>query len=215
MLCWAMRELQPGEYAARGITPPQRRRSSICRGACLGSTDVEVTSLVRRAVEGDSGAFGALYDRYLGRVYRYIYYRVGRVEEAEDLTEEVFLKAWEAIGRYREQGVPFAAWLMRLAHNHVVDHFRTRRPTAPLVDTMAVGTPGPQALAEQRLAAEAVLRAMRGLTSEQQQVLMLRFIEGLDHGEIAAIVGKNEGAVRALQFRGLAALRAAMGQDSA
>lgn len=181
----------------------------------MGSTDVEIANLVRRAVEGDSGAFGALYDRYLDRVYRYVYYRVGSVEEAEDLAEEVFLKAWEAIGRYREQGVPFLAWLMRLTHNHVVDYFRTRRPSAPLVETLPAGSPDPQHVAEQRLATEAVLRAMQGLTPEQQQVLILRFIEDLDHGEIAAMLGKNEGAVRALQFRGLTALRAAMGRTAA
>lgn len=179
----------------------------------MSSTDVEVADLVRRAIVGDASAFGALYDRYLERVYRYVYYRVGSVEEAEDLSEEIFLKAWEAIGRYREQGVPFSAWLMRLAHNHVIDHFRTRRPTAPLADTLPARTPDPEQAAERRLAAQAVLRAMQDLTSEQQQVLILRFIEELDHSEIAAIMGKNEGAVRALQFRGLSALRAALARD--
>lgn len=181
----------------------------------MGSTEVEVTDLVRRAVRGDAQAFGALYDRYLERVYRYVYYRVGSVEEAEDLTEEIFLKAWEAIGRYREQGVPFSAWLMRLAHNHVVDYFRTCRPTVQLAEAVPARTPDPEHVAEQRLATEAVLRAMRSLTSEQQQVLILRFIEELDHSEIAAIMGKNEGAVRALQFRGLSALRAAMAGEGA
>jgi RNA polymerase sigma-70 factor (ECF subfamily) len=181
----------------------------------LGSTDVEVTDLVRRAVGGDAQAFGALYDRYLERVYRYVYYRVGSVEEAEDLTEEIFLKAWEAIGRYREQGVPFSAWLMRLAHNHVIDHFRTCRPTVPLAESVPARTPDPERVAEQRLTTQAVLQAMQGLTNEQQQVLILRFIEELDHSEIAAIMGKNEGAVRALQFRGLSALRAAMAGESA
>lgn len=181
----------------------------------MSATDVEVADLVRRAVAGDASAFGALYDRYLERVYRYVYYRVASAEEAEDLTEEIFLKAWEAIGRYREQGVPFSAWLMRLAHNHVVDHFRTRRTTMPLAETLPARTPDPEHTAEQRLATEAVLQAMQGLTSEQQQVLLLRFVEELDHSEIAAIMGKNEGAVRALQFRGLAALRALLARDGA
>ncbi|MBI4505466.1 MAG: sigma-70 family RNA polymerase sigma factor [Chloroflexi bacterium] len=179
----------------------------------MSSTDVEVVDLVRRAIVGDASAFGALYDRYLERVYRYVYYRVGSVEEAEDLSEEIFLKAWEAIGRYREQGVPFSAWLMRLAHNHVIDHFRTRRVTAPLAETLPARTPDPEHAAERRLAAQAVLCAMQDLTSEQQQVLILRFIEEFDHSEIAAIMGKNEGAVRALQFRGLSALRAALARD--
>src|SRR5439155_10717156 len=98
--------------------------------------------LVARAVERDAAAFGRLYEAYLDRIFRYVYFRVGSTSDAEDLTEQVFLKAWEAIDRYQPRGTPFTAWLYRLAHNLVIDYYRSRRPTTPLeeiVDTEELG----------------------------------------------------------------------------
>src|SRR4051812_24008500 len=102
----------------------------------------EEQRLVSRATRRDAAAFGLLYESHLDRVYRYVYYRVGSTAEAEDLTEQVFLKAWEAIGRYEARGVPFIAWLYRLAHNLVIDHYRAKRPTMPLEDVPEAEEPG-------------------------------------------------------------------------
>lgn len=164
--------------------------------------------LVQRAIGKDAQAFGELYQRHLSQIYRYVYYKVGNPTEAEDLTEQTFLKAWEAMGRYREQGVPFSAWLYRLAHNLVIDHHRTKHEATPLDTVIDAedGQPAPDDVAALRLDAAAVHRAIARLTPEQQQVVILRFIQGMSHGEVAAIMGKNEGAVRGLQHRALAAL---------
>lgn len=178
----------------------------------MSPKEAEAPDLVKRAIRRDAEAFGQLYDLYLDRIYRYIYYRVGDQAQAEDLTEEVFLKAWEAIGKYRWQGIPFGAWLFRLAHNRVIDHFRAQRPRAPLDEGLPAAV-DVEEVVESRAAAAQVREALRLLTEEQQQVLILKLIEGLDNREIAAITGKNEGAIRALQFRGLRALRALLTRE--
>jgi RNA polymerase sigma-70 factor (ECF subfamily) len=162
--------------------------------------------LVRRASAGDAQAFGELYERHLTRIYRYVFYKVGNAAEAEDLTEQVFIKAWEAIGRYRDQGVPFAAWLFRLAHNQVIDYQRTRKETAILDEIMESTGPSPDDVAAARLGIQDLRCALAKLTPEQQQVVILRFVHGMSHAEVATIMGKNEGAVRALQHRALQAL---------
>ncbi|MBI3964581.1 MAG: sigma-70 family RNA polymerase sigma factor [Chloroflexi bacterium] len=173
--------------------------------------DDEIRDLVDRAARGDAQAFGLLYDRYLDPIYRYVYYRVGLVSEAEDLTEEIFLKAWEAIGKFRWQGVPFSAWLYRLAHNRVVDYTRRKRPSAPLLESVPAHGPDTETVVADRLEWERVVEAMRGLTVDQQEVLTLKFIEGYENDEIGVITGKREGAIRAIQFRALAALRSILG----
>jgi RNA polymerase sigma-70 factor (ECF subfamily) len=168
-----------------------------------------VARLVERAVRRDREAFGQLYDLYAERIYRYAFYRLGDWAEAEDVCGLVFLKAWQAMHRFRWEGKPFLAWLYRLAHNVVVDHFRARRPTEPL-PAMGGATQEEVDLeeaVERRLTADEVVQALEHLTPEQRDVIVLRFLEGLDHAEIADILGKREGAVRALQLRGLQALR--------
>src|SRR5476649_134051 len=107
------------------------------------ASDLEEESrLVLRAVKRDSAAFGLLYESHLDRIYRYVFYRVGTPSDSEDLTEIVFLKAWEAIDRYQPRGVPFVAWLYRLAHNLVVDRYRSRRSSVPLDDIKETEEPG-------------------------------------------------------------------------
>lgn len=169
--------------------------------------DEAVTRLVDRAVQRDAEAFGALYDVYLQPVYRYLYYRIGNQTEAEDLCEQVFLKAWEAIDRFRWQGKPFAAWLYRLAHNALVDHLRTRKTAASLDDHLNVARADSEQWVLARLDAEELARAMVQITDEQQQVIVLKFMQGLENEEIARLMHKREGAIRALQLRGLLALR--------
>lgn len=165
-------------------------------------------ALVARAVKRDSVAFGCLYEAYLERIYRYVYYRVGSTAEAEDLTEQVFLKAWEAIGRYESRGTPFTAWLYRLAHNLVVDHYRSRRPTTPIdeVDESELDAVDVVEAVEDSLQAEEVREAIACLNAEHQQLIVLRFVEGLSHAEVARIIGKSEGAARVIQYRALQAL---------
>ena len=176
-----------------------------------GPDDPAVVALVNRVVVSrDPNAFGELYDRFVERVYRYLYFRTGSQQEAEDLTEQVFLKAWEAIGRYRWQGRPFLAWLYRLAHNAHIDHVRTRKPTTSLNnDERPLELASSAAAVElaRALDAELLARALAQLTAEQQQVIVMKFIDGVDNEQIAQSMGKREGAIRALQMRALMSLR--------
>jgi RNA polymerase sigma-70 factor (ECF subfamily) len=164
--------------------------------------------LVARAIKRDATAFGCLYESHLERIYRYVYYRVGSESEAEDLCEHVFLKAWEAIDRYEPRGAPFAAWLYRLAHNLVIDHYRGRHPSMPIEDVIEAEEPGADVLVsvESQLEAEEVRAALQKLNPEHQQLIVLRFIEGLSHAEVAQLIGKSEGATRVIQHRALQAL---------
>jgi RNA polymerase sigma-70 factor, ECF subfamily len=176
-----------------------------------GPDDPAVVALVNRVVVSrDPNAFGELYDRFVERVYRYLYFRAGSHPEAEDLTEQVFLKAWEAIGRYRWQGRPFLAWLYRLAHNTHIDHVRTQKPTLSLNnDEHPVELASAAAAVElgRTLDADLLARALALLTLDQQQVIVMKFIEGLDNEQIAQTLNKREGAIRALQMRALMSLR--------
>ncbi len=169
-------------------------------------------ALVKRAIKRDSAAFGALYESHLDRIYRYVFYRVRSTAEAEDLTEQVFLKAWEAIDRYEPRGAPFAAWLYRLAHNLVVDHYRGTRPTTPLDRVSEADDVGADVLdtVEGRLEVDEVRAALATLNADYQQMIVLRFIEGLSHAEAAQIIGKSEGAARVIQHRALQALARAI-----
>ncbi len=173
--------------------------------------DSYIVELVDRVVAArDARAFGELYDRFVERVYRYVYFRTGSHTEAEDLTEQVFLKAWEAIGRYRWQGRPFLAWLYRLAHNAHIDHVRSQRPTTSLTnDERPLDLASPSASVElgRALDAEVIAGALAELTIEQQQVIVMKFIEGLDNEQIAQLMDKREGAIRALQMRALMSMR--------
>jgi RNA polymerase sigma-70 factor (ECF subfamily) len=167
--------------------------------------DGREAALVDRARKGDAEAFGRIYELHLDRIYRYVYYRVGSTSEAEDLTEHVFMKAWEAIGRYEHRGLPFAAWLYRMAHNAVIDHYRARRPTTPIDETFDLEDERqhPVAAADANFDREELKVAIKRLNSDQQTVILLRFVEGLSHAEVGKIVGKSEGAVRVIQHRAL------------
>jgi RNA polymerase sigma-70 factor, ECF subfamily len=164
----------------------------------------------RVVVSRDPDAFGELYDRFVERVYRYLYFRTGTHPEAEDLTEQVFLKAWEAIGRYRWQGRPFLAWLYRLAHNAHIDYVRSRKPTTSLNNDerpLELASPAAAVELNRALDAEVLARALGELTPDQQQVIVMKFLQGLDNEQIAQTLDKREGAIRALQMRGLMSLR--------
>jgi len=170
--------------------------------------------LVQRAVSGDPAAFAKLYDAYVDRVYRFIFFRVGEARLAEDLTSQSFLKAWEHLGRYQIRGLPFGAWLFRIARNTVIDHYRVSKETVSLDESLAT-EPDPHGKVDEKveghLEVEQLRMALRRLTEDQQQVLTLKFIEGLSTKEISQVTGKREGAIRALQMRGLQALAQILG----
>jgi RNA polymerase sigma-70 factor (ECF subfamily) len=168
---------------------------------------VDEKDLVHRAKAGDAEAFTALYDSYMSRVYRYVFFRVADDQTAEDITSQVFLRAWEHLKRYRQDG-SFLAWLYTIARNAVIDHYRTRKEVVPLNDALPVPTDGPtlQENVELKFETEQVRRAMLQLTSDQKEVLSLKFMAGFSTEEIAHHLGKREGAVRALQMRALRAL---------
>lgn len=167
----------------------------------------ELQRLVQRASQGDAEAFGKLYDLHLDAVYRYVYYKVNEASEAEDLTSQVFLKAWEAIPRYEWRQIPFSHWLMRLARNAVIDHYRTTRTHGELDEDLVSRDPDPQGeyLRGERL--KGLEAAIRRLPEDQRTVVVLRFIEEMDYAELADLMGKSQGALRVIQHRALAALR--------
>lgn len=155
----------------------------------------------------DPDAFGQLYQQYIDRIGRYIYYKVGDREEAEDLTEQVFLKAWESIQGFRGEPAAFPVWIFRLAHNLVIDYHRTHRQTAELHEFIEDTHPLPEDEVGAHLDNEMLQAAIARLTPEQQQVVILRFIQGMPHAQVAEILGKNEVAVRGIQYRAVVALQ--------
>src|SRR6476661_7119606 len=171
--------------------------------------------LVAEAQRGDTAAFGRIFDAYAGPIYRFIASRVSRPSDAEDLTQLVFVKALEALPRYESRGVPFGGWLFRLARNTVIDHVRTRHDHVDL--DSAVGQAGREAgpdevtVARQEL--DEVAEALAALTDEQRDAIALRFFAGLSAREAAEVMGKQEGTIRGLQFRAIAALRRQLGID--
>jgi len=167
------------------------------------------TPLVLRAIERDEDAFGELYERHVSRVYKHIYYMVGNAAEAEDLTAQTFLKAWEAIDRYQVRGAPFVSWLLRIAHNLGVSYLRSKRETAQVHEGLVDDKPrrDPEAVAERSAEEQLVRDAILKLRDEQRQVIILRFIEDLEYTEVAEIIGKSVAAIRVIQHRALNSLR--------
>ncbi|HYM49150.1 MAG TPA: sigma-70 family RNA polymerase sigma factor [Candidatus Limnocylindrales bacterium] len=167
-------------------------------------------ALIRRARALDPGALAEIYERHLDGIYRYIYARIGHQADAEDLTEQVFLKMVDAIPGYRSRGVPFSSWLYRIAHNLVVDRYR-RSGRTTLQLTEAVEDRGPYADPEGRFEfgqdRSRLLDAIRQLTPDQQQVIAMRFIDNLDVQDVAHLLRRRPGAIHALQYRALNSLQ--------
>lgn len=169
-----------------------------------------------RAAQADRAAFGALYRRYLDRVYGYAFYLLGDHHDAEDATERTFLAALDAIGRFRDEGATFRSWLFRIAHNQVANALRSRsrRRTAPLdgiADPIADADPARDADAADD--AHRVRAALAELSEDRRQVVVLRFVDGLSAREIGAVLGRSEGAVRVLQHRALRDLAGLLGPE--
>jgi RNA polymerase sigma-70 factor (ECF subfamily) len=170
---------------------------------------------VAEAQQGDLQAFGSIFDAYHVSVYRFVASRVGSPSDAEDLTQLVFVKALEALPRFTARGVPFGGWLFRLARNTVVDHVRTRHEHLELeaAEQRATEDAEPDVIALVRDDLEAVARALETLTEDQREVIALRFFAGLSAKEAAEAMGRQEGTIRGLQFRAIAALRRSLGLD--
>jgi RNA polymerase sigma-70 factor (ECF subfamily) len=166
--------------------------------------------LVRKAAS-DSEAFGELYNRHVTRIYNYIYYRTGDYQDAEDLTARVFQRALRHVGRFKDQGVPFSAWLYRIAHNLVANWHRdrSRRPVVALEDHVADTSTSthPEVLAMVEEENRMLLAAVRRLPDDRQQLLILKFVERMSNAEIGEIMGRTEGAIKSLYHRTLIALR--------
>lgn len=169
-------------------------------------------ALRERAAALDPEALAEIYDEYSTKIYSYIYHRIGDVVLAEDLAGDVFIKMLEAVRSDRGWNTSLQGWLFRIAHNLVVDHFRRRgkRETVEL-DEAWMAAELPSMSFEGVFASNQINQAMRFLTDEQQQVILYKFVDGLTNGEVADIMGKTEGAIKALQHRGLAALREVIG----
>jgi RNA polymerase sigma-70 factor (ECF subfamily) len=159
----------------------------------------------------DRDAFGVLYERHVRRIYNYVYYRTGSSADAEDLTSRTFFQAMNNLHRYQVQGVPFSAWLFRIAHNLVANWHRDTGRHRAISTEAAVGVPddidGPQDVAESFEEVQELHEAVRRLAADRQQLLILKFSEQLSNDEIATIMGRSEGAIKALLHRTVKSLR--------
>jgi RNA polymerase sigma-70 factor (ECF subfamily) len=179
----------------------------------MTTDDAAIERLVAEARNGDSRAFGLIFDHYHDSIYRFIASRVQRPSDAEDLTQLVFVKALEALPRYESRGIPFGGWLFRLARNCIIDFVRTRHEHAELgaIGERQGPDAGPDEIAVNREDMDAVGVALAALTDEQRETIALRFFAGLSAREAAEAMGKQEGTIRGLQFRAIAALRRELG----
>lgn len=169
----------------------------------------EELELIRRAAD-DPEAFGEIYSLYVRRIYNYIYYRIGNHHDAQDLTARVFYRALKHVHRYEDRGIPFSAWLYRIAHNLVANWHRdlTRRPTVAF-DNVVIPSSGvqPESAAINQEERTLLLGVVRQLPEDRQQLLILKFIDHLSNAEIGEIMGKTEGAIKSLYHRTLVSLR--------
>ncbi len=165
--------------------------------------------LIRRAQEFDQEALGWLYQLFYPKLYNYAYLQLGDVQQAEDLASEVLLRVLESLKGYRFRGVPLAAWVFRIARNCLIDlhRRRQRRPQVALYEGIPNAHDGPQAAAERAIAQDELRLALTRLTEEQRQVIVLKFVEGMDNAGVARVLGRSQGAVKSLQHRALLSLR--------
>ena len=173
--------------------------------------------VLKRASQGERDAFGELYARYIDRIFNYVYYRTGNTHDAEDLTARVFQRAMNHIHNYTDRGVPFSAWLYRIAHNLVANWHRdrSRKQEIPITDMPVLPAKGdlPETELVRTEEQDALLRLIRKLPPERQQLLILKFVENLSNAEIGQIMGRSEGAIKSLYHRTLLALRDQVGDQ--
>lgn len=194
------------------LGPARRGREDEVRTGLAGSRSNEskliIEQLVASAQRGDSDAFAKLYDSFIHPIYRYVYFRVGK-DDAEDLTELIFLKTWEHIRRYRQGDHHFSAWIFRIAHNVVVDHYRNHRAEDELAETLPDRRKenDTRTRTHRRFEVEALSTALAKLKGDYRQILVLKYINDLSNEEIAQVMDRSRSALRILQFRALKNLR--------
>jgi len=173
-------------------------------------TDKAAADIIQSAKRGDLASVSALYEGYHASVFRYLYYRVGDRQTADDLTSEVFLRMIKSLAGYKEQGVSFQAWLFQIARNLAVDHFRQASASrqVPLPESLPARGAEPSVAAEHNLTSESLRRALSKLDADQRDVIVLRFVVNLPIAEVAQALHRSEDAIKGLQRRGLIALRA-------
>jgi RNA polymerase sigma-70 factor, ECF subfamily len=175
----------------------------------VGALKTSDDALIRRAQALDPGALAELYDKHFDGIYRYLFTRIRHQADAEDLTEQVFLKMVDSIQRYRPRGVAFSSWLYRIAHNLLVDRYRRAgREAVELTDQVRDTRPfaDPAVLVQNSDERRQLLAAVQRLTPEQQQVIAMRFIDNMEVDEIARLMGRRNGAIHSMQHRALASL---------
>ncbi|MBB5122765.1 RNA polymerase subunit sigma-24 [Streptomyces eurocidicus] len=218
--CYALAEsgAAVGRRARRGAGSGTSTAPTTTRRPSADSDSARMLDLVERAQAGEAEAFGRLYDQYADTVYRYIYYRVGGRATAEDLTSETFLRALRRIGTFTWQGRDFGAWLVTIARNLVADHFKSSRfrlevTTGEMLDANEVER-SPEDSVLESLSNAALLEAVRKLNPQQQECVTLRFLQGLSVAETARVMGKNEGAIKTLQYRAVRTLARLLPDDA-
>jgi len=166
--------------------------------------------LIKESRSGEAGSFGKLYDIYQPQIYRFIFLKVSRKEEAEDLTHQVFLSAWQNIKKYQIRKFPFSSWLYRIAKNKVIDFYRTSKNNISIElvnESEFKNLPSPEMKTENSLEIKKVKKAMSFMNQEQQDVIIMRFVEDMPTKEVANILGKSEGAIKLIQHRALNKLK--------
>jgi len=175
-------------------------------------------SLLVEQARSDPAAFGLLYEKYVQKIYNYVYYRTGNHHDAEDLTAKTFHRAMKHIPRYEQRGVPFSAWLYRIAHNVVANWYRDRsRRKVIALDELVLyqqWRQSPEGLVEETEEKGELLKVIRQLPADRQQLLILKFVEGMSNEAIGQVMGRSEGAIKSLYHRTLLALRKKMTSQS-
>ena len=204
------------QAVSRLVNKPRDLPSGTEAAAAPSEEILEEWRLVQRAQALEEAALASLYSTYYPRVYNYAFLHLGDVHAAEDLTSDVMLKVLESIKKYRFRGPPFSAWVFRIARNKLIDlhRRRKRRGEVDLTEPLAAMQISPQVLAERALDRGQLQLALKYLTEEQRQVIVLKFIEGFDNASVARIMGRSEGAIKSLQHRGLHSLRRIMSGDN-
>jgi len=176
-------------------------------------TNLETENLVTQAISGDVEAFGELYTNHVTKIYRYVYYNVHDKEHTEDITQEVFLKAWKAIGSCRGKEKTFSSWLYRIAHNLIIDKLRKSQKQSSREAELPEDIRDTSDRMEISLEQRDLLKVIDVLPPNQRQVIVMKFIEEMDNREIAETMGKSTGAIRILQMRALETLRKTLGKE--